>query len=279
MLAEAALCAPMHPLPYRVVDAVRETADVVTLTVEPVSGAPITAEPGQFNMLWAFGIGEVPISISGFRADGRLVHTIRSVGTVSDALARLAPGGTFGLRGPFGRGWRVDDAATSDVVIVAGGIGLAPLRPVVEHVLEHRDAFGRAALLVGARRPGDLVFRDQLAAWQAAADLDVEVVVDAAGSDWHGHVGVVPELVARAGFDPDRAVAFVCGPEAMMRFTARALRERGVAPERILLSAERNMHCAIAQCGHCQLGDVFVCREGPVFDAATLLPLLAERGR
>ena len=185
-----------------------------------------------------------------------------------------------GVRGPFGTGWDVESAAGNDVVVVGGGIGFAPLRPVVEQLLANRDDYGHISVLVGARTPDEIVFTDDLEQWpQPEAGVDVEVTVDAAGPGWHGHVGVVTDLIARAQFDPSRTVAFVCGPEAMMRFATRGLHERGVPLDRIRLSAERNMQCAIAHCGHCQLGDVFVCREGPVLDAARLLPLLGVRGR
>jgi NAD(P)H-flavin reductase len=230
-------------------------------------------------MLWVFGVGEVPISVSGSHPGGALMHTVRSVGPVTDALSRLPVGGVVGVRGPFGTGWEVESAAGCDVVVVGGGIGLAPLRPVVEQLLVNRDAYGHLSVLVGARTPDTIVFTDDIERWRPDGGVDVEIIVDAAASGWRGHVGVVTELIARAEFDASRTVAFVCGPEVMMRFATRGLHERGVPLDRIRLSAERNMQCAIAQCGHCQLGDVFVCREGPVFDAARLLPLLRVRGR
>ncbi len=284
-MAEDPVAEPMLPRPYRVLEVKAETADVTTLVVAPIAerpiiDAPTDPRPGQFNMLWVFGVGEVPISLSGLRADGTLVHTVRSVGAVTDALSHLAVGGVVGVRGPFGTGWGVESAAGNDVVVVGGGIGLAPLKPVVEQLLENRDDYGHINVLVGARTPGDIVFTDNLEQWsRLGAGIDVEITVDAAGPGWHGHVGVVTDLVARAQVDASRTVAFVCGPEVMMRFATRALREQGVPLDRIRLSAERNMQCAVAHCGHCQLGDVFVCREGPVLDAARLLPLLGVRGR
>ena len=286
MPTDNAVAEPMVPRPYRVLDVKVETADVTTLVVAPiaddrVADASSDARPGQFNMLWVFGVGEVPISFSGVRADGTLVHTVRSVGTVTNALSQLAVGEVVGVRGPFGTGWDVESAAGNDVVVVGGGIGFAPLRPVVEQLLANRDDYGHVSVLVGARTPAEIVFSDEPRASGRGLrhGVDVEVTVDAAGPGWHGHVGVVTDLIARAQFDASRTVAFVCGPEAMMRFATRALHERGVPLDRIRLSAERNMQCAIAHCGHCQLGDIFVCREGPVLDAARLLPLLRVRGR
>jgi len=275
----------MSPQRYRVVDVKVETADVTTLAIAPMDGArsddtPSDARPGQFNMLWVFGVGEVPISVSGARPDGAVAHTIRSVGAVTDALAHLAVGEVVGVRGPFGTGWDVESAAGNDVVIVGGGIGFAPLRPVVEHLRAHRGDYGHVSVLIGARTPDEIVFTESLEHWRSTdASIDVSITVDAAGPDWPGNVGVVTDLIARVKCDPACTVAFVCGPEPMMRFATRALHERGVPLDRIRLSAERNMECAIAHCGHCLLGDIFVCREGPVLDAARLLPLLGVRGR
>ncbi len=271
----------MRPRPHQVLEVKIETADVTTIVVAPIDAEPpLVARAGQFNMLWMFGIGEVPISVSRIRRDGALVHTIRAVGVVTSALAGLDAGGVVGVRGPFGTGWDVDSAAGRDLVVVGGGIGLAPLRPVVEHVLANRGDYGRVSVLVGARTPKDIVFGEDIDQWQHSdLGVDVQVTVDVAGAEWPGHVGVVTDLIASAHFEPARTIAFVCGPEAMMRFATRALQELAVPLERIRLSAERNMQCAIAQCGHCQLGDVFVCRDGPVLAAARLLPLLAVRGR
>lgn len=256
----------MIPERFRVAERTQETADTWTLELEPVDrqdGLPF--RPGQFTMLYAFGAGEVPISISGDpAASARLVHTVRSVGLTSAAICGTGPGGMLGVRGPFGSGWPVQEAAGQDAVIVAGGIGLAPLRPVVYEVLAARARFGRALLLYGGREPEHLLYAAELGQWRERG-LDVEVTVDIAPAGWHGRVGVVPALVERARFDPEATVAFVCGPEVMIRLAAEALIERGVAADRVHVSMERNMKCAVGQCGHCQLGPEFVCRDGPVF--------------
>jgi NAD(P)H-flavin reductase len=268
---------PMTPVPFTVRRATRETADTVTLELDP-SPSGFAFSSGQFNMLYALGIGEVPISISGDPAPGApLEHTIRSVGAVSAALCGLRDGDTVGVRGPFGTDWRVRDAAASDVVIVAGGIGLAPLRPAVRELLARRERYGRISVLYGARTPADLLFRDEVEGWRGRFDVDVEVTVDAAGTDWRGNVGVVPQLLGRATFDPATTAAMVCGPEVMMRFTVQALLEAGVDADRILVSLERNMQCAIKQCGHCQLGPFFVCADGPVFPYSVVAPWLRPR--
>ncbi|WP_287788179.1 FAD/NAD(P)-binding protein [Acidiphilium sp.] len=256
---------PMLPAPWRVRAVRRETADVATLDLVPLAGSVPGFAPGQFNMIYAYGVGEVPVSLSGDPADPtRAVHTVRAVGAVSAAIAGAAPGSVLGLRGPFGSVWPVAAAEGHDLLIVAGGLGLAPLRPAIYRVLAASERFGRIALLYGGRGPAELLFRDELALWGTRADVTVAVTVDHADPSWHGHVGVVPALIGQIGFDPPNTVALLCGPEVMLRFTATALSAAGVAAERIHLSMERNMKCAIGLCGHCQFGPDFVCRDGPV---------------
>ncbi len=265
-----------EPRPWRVVGVRRELADVVTLGLAPAE--PFTFLPGQFNMLYRPGIGEVPISISGDPAtSGHVLHTIRDVGPVTKALCELRRGQQVGVRGPYGTSWPLTAAEGADLVIVAGGIGLPPLRPALYQALSQRDRFGRIVLLYGARTPEDLLFTHELGTWRSRFDVDVQVTVDAANRDWHGSVGVVPGLIPRARFDPGTATAFVVGPEIMMRFTVRALLAAGVPDDRVYLSMERNMQCAAALCGHCQLGPYLVCRDGPVFRYRPLARWLAIR--
>jgi NAD(P)H-flavin reductase len=262
----------LTPAPRRVLDVRRETDDVVTLRIE---GGPARFEPGQFNMLYAFGIGEAAISMSGDAADGATdVHTIRALGAVTQALTSLRIGDVVGVRGPFGRPWPVADAEGDDLVIVGGGLGLAPLRPVVYHALRNRARYRRVVLLAGARHPGELLFADELARWRddAAVNIEVRLVVDRAGGDWKGRVGVVPDLVDEAGLDGASTVALLCGPEVMMKYAVRPLRALGVPEARIFLSMERSMRCAAAFCGHCQYGPAFVCKDGPVFSYERLRP-------
>ena len=263
---------------WRVAAARRESHDTVTLELEPPAGRPYTFQPGQFNMLYAFGVGEVPISVSGDPATGGpFGHTIRDMGAVTHALTSLRAGQQVGVRGPYGTHWPLAEAEGGDVVIVAGGVGLPPLRAAIYHLLARRDRYRRIVLLYGARTPADLLFPGELAAWRGRFDLDVQVTVDSAASDWLGNVGVVPDLIGAAPFDPATTTAFIVGPEIMMRFTVRALRRAGVSDEQIFLSAERNMHCAAAMCGHCQIGPFFVCRDGPVFCYRTLARWLQQR--
>jgi NAD(P)H-flavin reductase len=254
---------PMQPSFERVSRVRRDGADIWTLEIEQPDGFAFM--PGQFNMLYALGVGEAAISISGDPAEpGRLIHTIRAVGKVSEALTRLKSGDTIGLRGPFGRGWPVDEAVGADVIVVAGGLGLAPLRPAIYRLLAERPRYGRVVLLYGTRSPADILFQHELESWRRRLDIDLEVTVDHAGGDWRGNVGVVTTVIPRAAFDPLHSVAFVCGPEVMMRFCVRELGRRGFPDDRIHLSMERTMKCAVGFCGHCQYGPSFICKDGPV---------------
>ena len=272
---------PMVPRPFFVRRVTREIHDTVTVDVEPVEQAgEFSFAAGQFNMLYLFGLGEVPISISSDPAKPRvLAHTVRAVGPVTNALCRLKRGEVLGVRGPFGSGWPLREAVGGDIVIVAGGIGLAPLRPVLYHLLAHRDQYGRITLLYGARTPGDLLYERDLTRWRGRFDVQIEATVDTAGADdgWRGHVGVVTTLIPRAEFDPAETTAVICGPEVMMRFTIADLQKRGLPPDRIYLSMERNMKCAIGLCGHCQYGPTFVCKDGPVFRYDRIAALLKVR--
>ncbi len=278
---------PLAPRLWRVASRTVELADVVTLGVEPDTDAGARFRPGQFNMLSAFGVGEAAISVSSRPGDNLVGHTIRDVGPVTHALALARVGDVVGVRGPFGTDWGVgpgpgpdgspgDDGG--DVVVVAGGIGLAPLRGAIDLLAEGRRP-GSTTVLVGARSPDQVLFADDLARWSRAG-VQVEVTVDVPGPGWTGPVGVVTGLLDRTRFDPTGAVALVCGPEIMIRFTARALMARGVDPDRIRVSLERNMQCGLGWCGHCQLGPLLLCRDGPVVPYAGVVEtLLRQRQR
>jgi NAD(P)H-flavin reductase len=255
----------------------RDTQDTRTLDLEALDGEALAFASGQFTMLHAFGVGEVPISISGDpRRPETLRHTIRDVGSVSRALAGASPGTVLGVRGPFGTGWDVSAGRGGDVVFLAGGIGLAPLRPAVLEVCGERDEYDRVSLLYGARTPEDILFTEDLHDWAADHDIDVQVTVDSGPHAWRGNVGLVTQLIDRARFDARRTLALVCGPEVMMRHSAAALMDRGVAGASLRLSMERNMKCGVGLCGHCQLREFFLCLDGPVLSYDVLEPLMAR---
>lgn len=270
---------PMTPVPYRVRSRMAENRDSSTLQLEPV-GTPLSApQPGEFMMMYAFGIGEVAISVSGIPTgtDSTITHTIRSVGAVSHALHDAQLGTVIGMRGPFGTNWRLAEAVGRDLIIVAGGVGLAPLRPVVLCALAERDSYGTVTLIAGARSRDDFLFADELQAWAQSGTIDVHLTVDIPVQGWPGEVGFVTEPLRRLPVRPANTTAFLCGPEPMMRNGASELLRKGVAASDIRVSLERNMQCGIGWCGHCQLGPLLLCRDGPIvgYDAAE--PLLAVK--
>lgn len=278
----------VHPLPsdsaallprrFRVTRSTHELPDVRTLALRPADGGePIRFAPGQFTMAYAFGIGEVPLSISGTATPDALALTVRDVGPVTRAICAARKGDVLGVRGPFGTAWPLETAVGRDVVLMAGGLGLAPLRPLVRAIAARRDAFRRVVVLVGTRTPDALLYAREMSRWRNGADLDVRVTVDAADAAWHGEVGAITTLLPRVTFDPARASAFVCGPEVMMRVSAAALADRGVPASSIYLSMERNMKCAVGVCGHCMFGPAFVCKDGPVFPYSRVEALLRIR--
>jgi len=271
-----AVADPMLPQPHVVQRVDKETPDTFSLTVDPQDGVDDVAfRPGQFSMLWVFGVGELPISISGDPTQrGRLVYTVRSVGKATNALVSRKVGDGIGVRGPFGVGWPLEVARGRDVIVVAGGIGLAPLRPIIYEVLQNREQYGRLVLLYGTRSPRDVLYRKELAVWARQPETQVLTSVDYGGLSWHGHVGVVTTLFKYARLHPSRSVAMICGPEIMMRFVTRELEMQGLKREDIYVSMERNMKCGVGLCGHCQYGPYFICKDGPVFPYERIRTLL-----
>jgi len=270
---------PMIPKPFRIYRKLKETHDTYTIELAPTNGAdgfPFSA--GQFNMVYVFGVGEVPISISGDPSIPKMLrHTTRSVGTVTKAILKLRNGDVLGVRGPFGSHWPVNEAVGNNIVIVAGGIGLAPLRPVLYSFISQRDKYGKIILLYGARTPEDLLYKKELEQWRGRFDLEVKIIVDSASGNWRGNVGVVTTLIPRIQFDPLHTVAMICGPEVMMRYTLKELQNCGVKNQNIYVSMERNMKCGICLCGHCQFGPKFVCKDGPVFCYDHIKELFGKR--
>lgn len=253
----------------RIVNVIPETSDVSTYELaleDPTLAESFGFRPGQFNMLYVPGVGEAAISISGSPSDTRTIpHTIRLAGNVTRALAELPIGASVGVRGPFGSSWPVPAAAGRDVVLVAGGIGLAPLRPVICELLSNRERFGRLTLIAGARTPEALLYTMEYEQW-VAQGMDVHITVDQPSRDWHGNLGMVTALLDRIPLPkPDNTLLMTCGPEVMMWYTVQGSIQRGLSPELVYVSLERNMNCAIGLCGHCQFGPEFLCKDGPVF--------------
>jgi NAD(P)H-flavin reductase len=266
----------MQPVTGRVLSVSKETHDTFTLNVEPPEGDPVASFlPGQFSMLYVYGVGELPISISGDpERREHLTYTIRSVGQVTYELVTRQAGDFIGLRGPFGTSWPMKEARGKSVLIVAGGIGLAPLRPAIYHILRHRGDYNRLVILYGGRSPRDLLYKKEFAAWGMLPDTQALATVDYGGVSWRGYVGVVTTLFRHVRMQPKETVAMLCGPEIMMRYACRELETRGIPPSQLYLSMERNMKCAVGFCGHCQMGPYFVCKDGPVFPYTSMKPYM-----
>ncbi len=277
---EAALQGSMIPSLAAVRRVVWETDDTFTLLIDspPMNGSEFSFKAGQFNMVYAFGTGESAISISSDPAKPRvLAHTIHRVGIVTSALSRLKRGDMIGLRGPFGAGWPIEKAAAKDICIAAGGIGLAPLRPVIYSLARKRELFGRIVILYGARSPLDLLYRVELEQWNKLPNTEVLITVDRGDSSWKGHIGVVTNLFSYIKLDSQSTIAMICGPELMMKYTAEELQRRGLSQEQIFISMERNMKCGIGLCGHCQFGPKFICKDGPVFNLTDVYHLIQQK--
>ncbi|MCL6556092.1 MAG: FAD/NAD(P)-binding protein [Burkholderiales bacterium] len=273
---------PYLPQPARILERRQESATIFTLRLrfeDPVLRETYRFQPGQFNMVYLHGVGEVPISIvSDPEWEGVFDHTIRRVGRVTEGLAALKEGDCVGIRGPYGRGWPLTEAEGRDVLIITGGLGCAPVVSVIQYVIRRRRRFGRLTIIQGVKHSEDLIYRDQYEAWAQMPHTDVHVAANVAQGHWPWHVGPVTELIAQAAPDPGRTVAMMCGPEGMMLTASKLLLAKGMSAEAIFLSLERNMQCGLGHCGHCQIGGKFVCRDGPVFRFAEIRGLLGVRG-
>jgi len=273
---------PDRPLEVEVVRRVQETTSIYTLHLaftDPEAARGFEFRPGQYNMLYLYGVGEVPISmVSDPEAEGPVEHTIRAVGRVTRGLERLQVGDRLGLRGPYGRGWPLEAAEGRDVVVVTGGLGCAPVVSMIRYVMERRERFGRLVILQGVKHTDDLIWRRQYERWQAAPNTQVLLASDIGGPNWPYHVGKVTVLFSQAGIDPTRSIVMLCGPEPMMKASIDRLLALKVPPEALWLSIERNMQCGIGHCGHCQVGPYFVCQDGPVFHYPQLRPWLGVTG-
>lgn len=255
----------LMPALYQVNTITHEASDVFTLTLtakEDPKGMPFS--PGQFNMLYHFGYGEAPISISGDPANPNvLIHTIRAVGSVTQRMQELKSGDEIGVRGPFGSDWPLVKKQC-DVLVIAGGIGLAPLRPALLNLASHKDQYRNITLLYGTRNPNDIIFKKDLENWQKQG-IKIETTVDYADVNWQGRVGVVTSLIKKNIKEPKNTLVFICGPEVMIKYAIQELLGASVEEKHVFISLERHMQCAVGFCGRCQYGPYFLCKDGPIF--------------
>jgi len=270
---------PMLPHPAVVQSIKPEAHGISTFSLVFVDRAEAAAyrfSPGQFNMLYLPGMGEVAISMSSDPGESKVLgHTIRYAGSVTRAFGRLRVGDVVGVRGPYGSAWPLESAVGKNLVLAAGGIGLAPLRPVILSVMRQRDQYGRVLLLYGSRSPADLLYCEEIGRWREGG-IEVHVTVDMADENWKGQVGVVPQLFYRIRVDPKQTLVMTCGPEIMMRFVIYEALARRIPKESIFLSMERNMKCGVGFCGHCQFGPTFICKQGPVLNFAAIEPFFGK---
>ena len=254
----------LTPTPAEILDIIPETPDTKTFYLRPKAKLE-EPKPGQFTEIYIPGVGEAPVSVSGTESDGVIIQTVRSIGTLTEYLFKFKEGDLIGIRGPYGKGWPIEKLKDKDVLIVGGGIGLAPLRPVIKEVEKNREDYRRLSILYGARTPSLLLYRYEFDEYRKIPNSELLLTVDHSDDTWTGNVGVVTQLIPKASIDPGNAIALVCGPEIMMRFTVKALEKQGFKENQIYLSLERRMKCGVGLCGHCQVGPYFVCRHGPVF--------------
>ena len=273
---------PYLPMDATVVSRTEESPQIFTLGLQfrdKAFHAEYDFQPGQFNMLYLYGVGEVAISIvSDPEHDSILYHTIRNVGRVTDGLSKLRKGDSIGIRGPYGRGWPIKQARGLDVVVITGGLGCAPNVATVNYLLKRREQYRHIVILQGVKHSEDFIFREHYQQWAQSPDTEVKLAADVVGKHWAWYQGYVTELIDEASFEPDNTISMICGPELMMLAAVNKLKQRGVPEAKIYLSMERNMECALGHCGHCQLGGYFVCKDGPVFCYAEIKHLLGQRG-
>jgi len=237
-------------------------------------GRDLGHRAGQFVEVSVFGVGEAPIGVtSSPTRNGTFELCIREVGDVTRALHHLKPGSTVGIRGPFGNGFPIDKMRGKDLLFAPGGMGLPPLRSVINQVLDERESFGRVIILYGTRNPSELLFKDELAQWEAREDVEFHVTVDRGDESWTGNVGVITTLFPKVTINPRNTVAMTVGPPVMYRFVLMELLSKGIQDSRVFLSLERRMKCGLGKCGHCQINNVYVCQKGPVFSYAQLKEL------
>lgn len=270
------------PREAEIVERIQESPTLFTLRLrftDPAVQQQYRFEPGQFNMLYLHGVGEVPISIVSDPRDEQLLdHTIRSVGRVTQGLSNLKQGDRIGIRGPFGRGWPLSLAEQKDVVIVTGGLGCAPVVSVINYIMRRRERFGKVNIVQGVKHSSDLIWQARYDTWRQAPATKVLLAADAGEPLWPWHIGPVTGLFDQLEYDRQHVIVMMCGPEGMMRVVTREMLDAGVAEQDLWLSMERNMQCAVGHCGHCQYGDKFICKDGPVFGYAQIKSLFGKKG-
>lgn len=245
---------------------------------DPAARPRFDFQQGQFNMVYVPGVGEVAISISSDPEDPDLEHTIRIVGRTTQVIDGMGVGDVLGLRGPYGSAWPLLEARFKDVLVVTGGLGCAPVTGAIGYMFRRRANYGRISVLHGVKKPADLVYQERFEAWRREPDTQILLTADQPDRTWRDRTGVVTELFDEVEIDPGRTIVFMCGPEVMMRYGVHTLRERGVSLDRIFVSLERNMKCAVGLCGHCQFGPEFVCKDGPIFPFARIARFFGVRG-
>jgi len=273
---------PYLPQEAQIIERIEESPGLFTLRLrftDPQIQAAYQFEPGQFNMLYLYGVGEIAISIVSDPKDERIVgHTIRAVGRVSNAMSCLKAGEFIGVRGPYGRGWPLQAAEQRDVVVVTGGLGCAPVVSVINYIAHRRERFGKLNIVQGVKHSSDFFWQERYDRWREMPDTRVLLAADSGEPIWPWHIGLVTDLFDQLDFDPDRVSVMLCGPEGMMRVVVRQMLQKKVAESEIWLSMERNMQCAVGHCGHCQYGSKFICKDGPVFSYTELKPLFGKAG-
>ena len=273
---------PFFVHPATIVERKQDATDIVSFRLR-LNDSKIRKrfefQAGQFNMLYVFGVGEIAISIVSDPDEPELLdHTIRVVGRTSQVMGRMNVGDVLGIRGPFGRGWPMEEAKGKDVLVVTGGLGCAPVVGAIEYMFRRRDQYGTIKILHGVKAPHDLLYRERFDAWRSHPDTEVYLTSDQPGKTWHYHIGVVTELFDELQLDPHRTLVMMCGPEIMMRVAVNILTHRGLRPDQMFVSLERHMECGIGLCGHCQMGPFFLCKDGPVMRLNKILPFLGKVG-
>lgn len=273
---------PYQPHEVEIIERIQESPGLFTLRLKFTSEDEQRSyqfEPGQFNMLYLYGVGEVPISIVSDPSDDHVIdHTIRAVGRVTNGLANLQRGDRLGLRGPFGRGWPMRETEQNDIVVITGGLGCAPVVSVINYIMHRRERYGHLNIVQGVKHSADFIWRERYDQWRQLPDTQVLLAADSGDALWPWHIGRVTDLFDKLAFDPDRVSVMMCGPEGMMHVVINHMREYGVEDHDLWLSMERNMQCAVGHCGHCQYGGKFVCRDGPVFNFSEVKDLFAIKG-